>query len=233
MKFRLLYESPEFVAVDKPYGVHVHPPEDESIRIPKRKNGLAILRDQLGRYVYPVHRLDVPTSGVLLYALSSESASRLAALFAERKIEKEYFAIVRGILPESGVVDSPMAEEGKSEVEALTYYERRASVELPWPNARFPSSRYSIVWVRPETGRFHQIRKHLRRINHPIVGDTVHGDGVHNRHWRSAVGRPFLFLKCYSLAFENPFDGKRLVIRSRWNSEWLEAFDRFGSCPLT
>lgn len=233
MLLRLLYESPEFVAVDKPYGIHVHPPEDERFRIPKHQNGLAILRDQMGKYVYPVHRLDASTSGVLLYALSSEAASKLAPLFSERVMEKTYIAITRGAAKSAGCIDSPLAEEGKSAVSSVTHYERIHSIEVPWGNDRFPTSRYSLLRVNPETGRYHQIRRHLRRENHPIIGDTMHGDGIHNRHWRTEIGRPYLFLKCYSLGFTNPFDGKRLDIASYWNSEWLRAFDRFGICPYT
>lgn len=231
-RFRILYESADYVAVDKPYGIHIHPPEDERFRIPKSENGLAILRDQLGKYVYPVHRLDRSTSGVAIYALSSEAAGKLARLFSERTIAKTYVALVRGLAKDEGLIESPLAEEGKTAVEARTRFERLGSVEMPWANGRFSTSRYSLLRVTPETGRFHQIRKHLRRENHPIVGDVVHGDGVHNRHWRAEIGRPYLFLKCLSLEFIDPFDGTRRSIVSRWNSEWLRVFDHVGICPF-
>ncbi len=230
-RFRVLYETPDFVAVDKPYGIHVHPPEDERFRVSKATNGLALLRDQLGKYVYPVHRLDRSTSGVVLYALSSEAAGKLAGLFAARAIEKTYFALVRGDARERGEIVSPLAEEGKCAVEARTRFERVGGRELPWANERFPSSRYSLLRVSPETGRYHQIRRHLRRENHPIIGDTVHGDGVHNRHWRAVVGRPYLFLKAYSIAFRSPFDGRDVAIASYWNPEWLRVFERMEICP--
>lgn len=230
-RFRLLYESPEFVAVDKPYGIHVHPPEDERFGISKSTNGLALLRDQLGRYVYPVHRLDRSTSGVVLYALSAEAAGKLAGLFASREVEKTYFALVRGETRDAGEIDSPLAEEGKNAVEARTRYLRIGTREFPWANDRFATSRYSLLRVSPETGRYHQIRRHLRRENHPIIGDTVHGDGVHNRHWRTEIGRSYLFLKAYSLAFRSPFDGRRIELASYWNSEWLRVFERLGVCP--
>ncbi len=229
--FRILYESPEYVAVDKPSGIHVHPPEDERFRIPKFENGLAILRDQLGRRVYPVHRLDRSTSGVVLYALSSASAGKLARLFSEREIRKQYVALVRGETALTEVLDSPLSESGKDPVDARTDYRRLGRVELPWPNDRFETSRYSLLSVFPETGRYHQIRKHLRRATHPIVGDSIYGDGVHNRHWRAEIGRPYLFLKSLALEFRDPFDGQVRQIVSRWNSEWLRVFDRFGVCP--
>ena len=232
-RFRILHETPEFVAVDKPYGIHVHPPEDERFRVSKATNGLALLRDQLGKYVYPVHRLDRSTSGVVLYALSSDAASKLAGLFAKREVRKSYVALVRGEAKPRGEIDSPLAEEGKEAVEARTTFDRIGVRELPWANERFPSSRYSLLHVSPETGRFHQIRRHLRRENHPIIGDTVHGDGVHNRHWRAEIGRPYLFLKAYSLAFRSPFDGSEVAIASYWNSEWLRVFERMEICPYS
>ena len=230
-RFRILHESPEFVAVDKPYGIHVHPPEDDRFGISKSANGLALLRDQLGKYVYPVHRLDRSTSGVVIYALSSDAASKLAGLFANREVTKTYFALVRGEARASGEIDSPLAEEGKAAVDARTRYDRIGACELPWANDRFATSRYSLLRVRPETGRYHQIRRHLRRENHPIIGDTVHGDGVHNRHWRAAIGRSYLFLKAYSLAFRSPFDGSEIRIASYWNPEWLRVFEALGVCP--
>jgi tRNA pseudouridine65 synthase len=152
-------------------------------------------------------------------------------MFYRREIEKTYYAVVRGWTAESGEIDSPLSEEGKPEVPARTRFGRIGSAELPWPGSRFPASRYSLVRVVPETGRFHQIRRHLRRLNHPIVGDPVHGDGVHNRNWRSAIGRPYLFLKAHSLSFRNPFDGTDFSVASRWNPEWLKAFDLLGVCP--
>jgi tRNA pseudouridine65 synthase len=232
-RFRILFETPDFVAVDKPHGFHVHPPEDARFRVGKSVNGLAILRDQLGKYVYPVHRLDRSTSGVLLYALSSEAASKLAGLFSERAIEKTYYALVRGATREQGEIDSPLAEEDRPAVAARTRFERLATCELDWANDRFPTSRYSLVRVTPETGRYHQIRRHLRRENHPIVGDSVYGDGVHNRHWREEIGRRYLFLKAYSIAFRSPFDGSAISIKSQWNSEWLRVFEKFGVCPYS
>lgn len=230
-RFRILHETPDFVAVDKPYGIHVHPPEDERFRVSKATNGLALLRDRLGKYVYPVHRLDRSTSGVVLYALSSEAASKLAGLFANREVTKTYFALVRGEARESAEIDSPLAEEGKKEVDARTHFIRVGAREMPWANDRFATSRYSLLRVSPKTGRYHQIRRHLRRENHPIIGDTVHGDGVHNRHWRTEIGRPYLFLKAYSLSFRSPFDGSNVAIASYWNPEWLRVFERMGICP--
>jgi tRNA pseudouridine65 synthase len=231
MIFRILHQHERFVAVDKPAGIHVHPPEDERFRIPKRENGLAILRDQLGRHVYPVHRLDRATSGVLLYALDSEAAALLSGLFVRREPEKTYYALVRGHAGDESVIESPLAEEGKEAVDARTRFRTIARATLPWPNGRYETSRYSLLRVEPETGRFHQIRKHLRRAGHPIVGDAVHGDGDHNRLWREELGRRMLFLKTYSLAFRSPFDGARVELASYRSPEWIRAFDLLGACP--
>jgi len=189
---------------------------------------MRIVRDQLGSYIYPVHRLDVATSGVLLFALDSSSAARIQAQFAARTITKRYFAIVRGWTSEEGKVDSPL--DGAASETAFT---RIATMELPAPSKRYATSRYSLAAVEPLTGRRHQIRRHLAHLRHPLVGDTIYGDGTHNRIFRERIPQSGLFLKAYSIQLAHPRSGEELVIRSRWNRAWLEAFDLFGMCPIT
>jgi len=108
MNLRILYQDDQLVAVDKPAGFHVHPPEDASIRISPNTNSLLLLKRQLGKYLYPVHRLDRATSGVLVFALNPDAANGLARLFRDREIRKTYFCVVRGWVPENGVIDHPL-----------------------------------------------------------------------------------------------------------------------------
>lgn len=199
MELRVLYRDELFVAVDKPSGLLVHPLEDRRIRNRNEPTCMALLRDQIGRWVYPLHRLDRPTSGVVMFGLSSQAASLGSELFRERKVEKTYYAICRGWTDERGVIDEPI-DDG----EAVTEYLLKQRVELPVSVGKFPSSRYSLLEVRPLTGRFHQIRRHLKRIGHPLVGDTVRGDGPHNRLFRDRFGVRRLLLWCTRLAFEHP-----------------------------
>lgn len=234
--FRILYQDDDFVAIDKPAGFHVHAPEDEAHAVPKSVNAMALLRDQLGRYVYPAHRIDRATSGVVLYALTPEFCGRLGELFAARAVEKSYYAVVRGWTPEAGVIDSPMTTSLTSQadpVPSLTRYVRLHRFELPFETARFKTSRYSLLEAIPETGRLHQIRRHLRRLSYPIIGDTVHGDGEHNRYFRALFGRPYLYLKAYRVSFSHPRTGERIEIRARWNSAWHRLFEEAGFCPWT
>lgn len=237
VKLRILHEDQWVVAIDKPAGFYVHPPEDGTYRISKIWNCQATLRDQLGHYVYPLHRLDRPTAGVVLYAKAPEHVSAFQNLFRERRVNKTYFAVVRGWVSEEGRMDAPLDEEigdtGKfgAEKESLTFFSRLAQVELPFGNTRFPTSRYSLVKVDPQTGRFHQIRRHFQRESHPLVGDTVYGDGKHNRIFRNELKIPGLLLKAQRLDLLHPFSGERLQVESRWGGDWHRVFDIFGICP--
>ena len=185
----ILYRDDWLVAVDKPAGLLVH----RSL-IDKRATDFALqrVRDQLGRRVYPVHRLDRPTSGVLLFALDAGTARTLTAQFTAGQVVKTYLAIGRGYLEPAGVIDHALREEldaladanadpNKAPQTAITHFRRLATVELPYPVSRYPTVRYSLVELQPQTGRKHQIRRHLKPIFHPIIGDTTHGDGRHNQ----------------------------------------------------
>src|SRR5262249_31804642 len=140
------------------------------------------LRDQLGTYLFPVHRIDVGTEGVLLFALDKKSASILSSRFREGAIRKRYFAIARGWAPEGGTIDLPLELDSTGDLaEARTRFQTRARVELPHAvGKRFATARYSLVEAWPETGRYHQIRRHFARLSHPLVGDREHGDSHHN-----------------------------------------------------
>lgn len=225
---RIIYRDEHLVVVDKPAGFHVHPPEDTAHKISKNQNCLYLLGKQLNAYLYPVHRLDRATSGVLIFALSSEAASGLAAQFKKREVKKTYYCVVRGWIAERGSVDRPL-EPMK---DALTHFEKLATLEIAEPVGKFATARYSLVKVEPVTGRMHQIRKHLSGISYPLLGDSVYGDGRHNRFFREKFGISGLFLKASALDFVHPITGKRHLIHSRWGGAWHRVFDLFGVCPF-
>jgi len=230
--FRLLYEDADLVAVDKPPGIHVHPPEDTTHRIPKHQNGLAILRDQIGAYVYPIHRIDRATSGVVLYAKNAESARNLAMQFQERKTRKEYVALVRGWIEEERFVNqTPLDDENGVLQDAWTEGEVLSRIELPIPIGKYPCARYSLIRVNIKTGRRHQIRRHLRRMGHPLIGDTIYGVGEHNRLFRDQFGCSILFLKAFGLEWTHPRTLNLQVAYSRWNGDWQQIFNLAGVCP--
>jgi tRNA pseudouridine65 synthase len=224
-ELKIIYQDDHYVAIDKPAGRLVH-----RTRISEDTQFvLQQLRDQIGRRVYPVHRLDRPTSGVLVFGLDSDAARRLVGLFEQRLVTKRYLAVVRGFIRESDRIDYPLQEEeGRPLQEAVTGYRRLATVELPFAVGRYITARYSLVEVMPETGRMHQIRKHMKHIFHPIVGDTTHGDGKHNQLFRDQFGVYRLLLMASDLGFIHPYTGALLSLQSRPDNEITQLFDRLG-----
>jgi tRNA pseudouridine65 synthase len=237
MSLRILYQDESLVVVDKPAGFHVHPPEDTKHKIANAVNCLYLLSHQMNQYLYPVHRLDRATSGVLIFALKADIASNLAKLFNDREIEKTYYAVIRGwVKPGVSKIDYPLKEitRGGESVQkpSITHYEAIGWVELPINVGKFSTSRYSLVKVSPETGRMHQIRKHFAHLSHPLIGDTLYGDGPHNRIFREKFGVQQLYLKAFSLKLCHPATGVPQEFRSRWNHGWHQIFDLFGVCPI-
>jgi tRNA pseudouridine65 synthase len=229
---RLLYRDAHLVAVHKPAGLLVHRTD---LARGEREFLVQRLRDRLGQRVYPVHRLDRPTAGVMLFALSPAVAARLGAAFAERRVAKRYLAVVRGLGPEEARLDNPLREEDgrrpKAEMpalEAITVVRRLAGVELPVQVDRYPRSRYSLMEAQPLTGRRHQLRRHLAASGHPIIGDAKHGKGNHNRYFRDVMGCPGLLLAATRLALEHPVEGHRLVIEAALEIPMARLFSRFG-----
>jgi tRNA pseudouridine65 synthase len=216
----LLWRDADYVAIDKPSGLLVHPTE----LAPGEPSCLKILRDQLGMRLYPVHRLDRQTSGVLIFALSSEAARDLMVLWPEGGVRKLYQAVVRGWTAEQGEVDRPLRESPeKPRVPALSRYRRLQTVELPDPVGRYSTARYSRVEVETLTGRQHQVRKHLLSLSHPIVGDTTYGDGDHNRYFRAKFGIHRLLLHASRIEFKHP-KGMPLAIDSPVPDDFLRVF---------
>ncbi len=236
MSFRILYQDEYYVAIDKPAGFHVHPPEDLQHRISKRMNCLSLLRDQLGQFVYPVHRLDRATSGVLIFGLSSEGARRLSEAFQNHQVRKIYYCVTRGWISESGLIARPLKVHHDPSLlqESSTLFHRVAQCELDIPVGPYPKARYSLVQAQPLSGRRHQIRRHLAGEAHPLVGDTVYGRTEHNTLFKNHLKIPGLLLKAYALEFDHPFapgENQRVRIRSRWDRKWHQVFDLFQQCP--
>lgn len=229
MSLQLLYQDEHFIAVDKPSGYHVHPHEDRRNKVSRDKICLYLARDMVGKHVYPVHRLDAGTSGVLLFALSSGSASVIAKMFAEKRLRKIYHLVARGYVPEGGDIELPLELDSTGDlVEAKTSYTRLATVEFPVSVAkRFPTSRYSLVEARPMTGRWHQLRRHFNRISHPLIGDADHGDCRQNRFFRNELGVPGLCLKAQRLELTHPWTLREMKIEAPACEKWDKIYDLF------
>ncbi len=176
---------------------------------------LQTLRNQIGCHVFPVHRLDRPTSGILLFGLNAEIAARLCEQFSDRSITKEYAAIVRGHSPEAGEWDEPLREKHdrksdkrarhcKSAQDAVTRFETVQQWTVPFSAGRYETSRYSLVRISPRTGRKHQIRRHFNHMSHPVIGDTTYGDRRHNRLFREQFGIKRMLLAAVRMKFKHP-----------------------------
>jgi len=211
----IIFEDAHYVAINKPHGLLVH---RTRIAEEKKEFALQMLRDQLGQKVYAVHRLDRGTSGVLLFAKSPEATAPLVKQFEERQTNKVYYAIVRGYTPEAATIDSPIRpdkdHQHKEAQEAVTHYTRLATIELPIPVGRYQTARYSLVQVKPETGRMHQIRKHFAHIRHYIVGDKKHGDWRHNKMFLEELNSPNMNLHAAELYFTHPFTGQKIALKA-------------------
>ncbi len=213
------------MAVDKPPGLLVH---RTGLDAGETQFALQLLRDQLGRAVWPAHRLDKGTSGVLLFALDAETARALGQAFeAPDRVHKTYRAVVRGWPAAEGLVDHPLkrleddARAGRTEVQdAQTRYRTLARHELPLPYGGFPATRCALVDLQPLTGRRHQLRRHMKHIAHPILGDATHGKGPLNRAVAELLGVQRLWLHALRLELTHPVSGMALQIEAPCDQAW-------------
>ncbi|GAA5219167.1 tRNA pseudouridine(65) synthase TruC [Corallincola platygyrae] len=236
----ILYQDEDIVIIDKPAGMLVH---RSFLDKHETRFVMQTLRNQLGQHVFPVHRLDKPTSGCLVFALNSEMANRLAQLFELHQVNKEYHAIVRGYVNGSGTIDyalKPKVDKvadrfssGEKEAQsAVTDYVALKHLTLPIPVGKYPEARYSLLRLKPKTGRKHQLRRHLAHISHPIVGDTTHGDGRHNRLFRNEFECHELLLRATSISFEHPLSGRTVSAEAEWTANWLALLERENWTPV-
>ncbi|MCE9678153.1 tRNA pseudouridine(65) synthase TruC [Shewanella sp. AS1] len=232
----ILYEDEDIVAIHKPAGLLVH---RSYLARRERFFAMQLTRDKVGCHVFPVHRLDRPTSGVLLFAKSAEMANLLCEQFATKEIEKQYLALVRGNILEGDCLDYPLKQEfdelgdkyadpDKAAQEAQTSYQPLLNCEIPYPSGRYATSRFALVQLTPHTGRKHQLRRHMAHLRHPIIGDTTHGDGKQNRFFREHFGINRLWLIAKMLRFTHPRTGEPISIETELESEWLTIFEALG-----
>jgi tRNA pseudouridine65 synthase len=227
----ILFQDDHLVAINKPAGLLVH---RSRVDVHAKEFALQMLRDQIGQLVFPVHRIDRPTSGVLLFALNKECARELSVQFADRTVSKSYLAIVRGKAPESKRWDEPLIEkhdpatDGKSRKDkpaqdAVTEFESLDSWTVPFSAGKYPESRYSLIEAKPLTGRKHQLRRHFNHMAHPIVGDTTYGDRRHNRLFREQFGVNRLLLVAKRICFSHPINGQSIEVEASVGLEFENA----------
>ncbi|MEX2514063.1 MAG: pseudouridine synthase [Cyclobacteriaceae bacterium] len=211
----LIYEDEYYIAINKAAGVMVHKTALE--RDPETLFAVQLFRDQIGQKVYPLHRLDRPTSGILLFGKSSEAASMLQPLFTGAGIIKSYLAIVRGfVTPDHGIIDHPLAKDLKYENQAaLTEYWKLGEVEIPFSSSnRYDTSRYSLMKVYPHSGRMHQIRRHFAHMRNYIIGDNTHGDNKQNKFFRRQFNMHHMLLHAWKMKFNHPVFNEAVSIEA-------------------
>lgn len=222
----VLYRDRWLCAICKPGGLMVH---RTSIGT-DRRFAVQLLRDQIGHKVWPVHRLDRATSGVLLFALDPDIAGLVGRQFMAQEVEKRYLAVARGWVDETGVIDHRLKKHKHDEARAaVTEYRRLATGELPIALGEHDSVRYSLVEVRPGTGRRHQIRRHFKHISHHLIGDTTYGDGRHNRIFRQYHGCHRLLLHASRLELAHPVENRPLRLGASPDGEFVRVVEEvFG-----
>lgn len=227
----VLYRDARLIAIDKPAGLLVH-----RTLLDRHETEFAVqrLRDQIGQPVHPVHRLDRGTSGVLVFALDRDTARRLSETFANGGVEKRYLAVVRGWPATAGTIDHALKRvpddaewiDPRAQLlpqAAVTHWRRLASAELPIANERHPTTRIALLELQPETGRRHQIRRHLKHAAHPIIGDATYGKGALNRAFAAHTGCRRLLLHCAEMRFALPQEGGHMAsIRAPLSAAFAE-----------
>ena len=235
-ELEILYKDEYLVAINKPSGLLVHKSMIDKHEI---YYAMKILRDQIGEWVYPVHRLDKPTSGVLLFALDSETARLLSEQFKAHTIQKTYIAVVRGYAASSGVIEHALKEKldkisdknankDKEAQEAITKYKCLDTVEINASVGKYAKTRYSLVELKPQTGRKHQLRRHMKHINHHILGDTKYGRGEHNKFVREKYTMNRMLLHCISLEILHPYTQEKLALKAAVDTTFSNIFHEFN-----
>ena len=218
----IIYRDDYLIAINKPHGLLVHP---SSIARNADEFALQLLRDQIGQRVYPAHRLDRKTSGVLLFALDKTTNQSLTQQFTAKTLVKKYWAIVRGFTPEKLTIDYALKKDNGVLQTAVTHLKTIQHAEVDWPSGKHLSSRYSFIEVSPETGRMHQIRKHLAHIFHPIIGDRPHGCNKQNKLWLEKFEMKTMMLHARSLTFTHPVNAQEIQLTAQPSKPFVEVAD--------
>ncbi len=228
LKLEILHEDEHYISINKPAGVLVHRTnlaKEEGVLL-----AVQILRDQIGQKVYPLHRIDRPTSGILLFGKSSEAASLLQPLFPTSEIKKNYLCLVRGFIDENGIIEQPLKKNLNGELqEAKTEFCKLDQTEIPFASSpRYPTSRYSLIKVYPHTGRMHQIRRHMAHERHYIIGDSTHGDNKQNNFFRQQFGLSNMLLHAWTLEFKHPYTKAKTKIIAEIPAYFVEMAEKLS-----
>jgi len=222
LKLQILYQDDLLVAINKPNGLLVH---RTYIAEQDAQFALQLLRDQIDQKVFPIHRLDRKTSGVLMFALNSETVKIVQQQVENQSVTKKYLAIVRGWFPDEREVDYALTNDRGKTQEAITHFKLIEKTEVNIPFGKHETSRYSLIEAHPKTGRQHQIRKHLNHLRHPIIGDRPHGCNKQNRLFKERWNMNTMMLHAETFICKHPISNEKLKIVAPLNSEFIRMLD--------
>ena len=214
----IIFQDKHLAVINKPHGLLVH---QSPIARDAEEFALQMLRDQIGQNVWPAHRLDRKTGGLLLFSLSKEANALAQQLFRQNEIKKNYLAIVRGHTPDEMEIDYPLKKENGVVQEAFTFFKTLQKAEIDIALGKHPTSRYSLVEAEPQTGRMHQLRKHFAHIHHPIIGDRPHGCNKQNKLFKETWEMDTMLLHASELQFVHPFSKEKIHLKAPLHAEFI------------
>ena len=227
MNLDIIFEDQFVICVNKPNNMLVHHAY-HSRNVADETSLLQLIQAEKGIKVYPIHRLDRKTSGIILLAKETIHVSKFQELFTNNEIEKTYYGVVRGFSPESKTIDSPVkGRDASIHKDALTYLKTLEQIVLEIPVKPYDSSRYSLVELKPKTGRMHQLRVHTSKISHPLIGDIKYGDKNHDLMFEENFGWKNMFLHAGHLKFKHPFSEEVLILKANFPKDWISLFEEF------
>lgn len=232
---QILKEFENYWLVYKPRGWFVHPPSDKrALKKFSHKILTSWFLQNLNRKAFPIHRLDFATEGLMIWSKDSESAGILNELHYDERLIKTYHAVVRGSPADEGIVDIPLKSDAYLEpIVCITKFKTLKRLELPTQiNSEHATSRYSLMEVTLQTGRWHQIRRHFNRLSNPIIGDREHGDSHHNRYFRDQLKLDGLLLKAEKLEFTCPFSNEEKTFQAPPTEHWQKIYSLFDHRSL-
>ncbi|MBB6238700.1 tRNA pseudouridine65 synthase [Pedobacter sp. AK013] len=218
----IIYQDENLIAINKPHGLLVH---QSSIARDATEFALQLLRDQVGKHVSPVHRLDRKTGGILLFAFDKSPEIAVHQQFMNAETDKKYLAILRGFTPDTMDIDYPLAKENGTMQDAFTSFRTLQRAEVAVAFGKHPTSRYSLVEATPKTGRMHQLRRHFSHILHPIIGDRTHGCNKQNKFFKEQWDMTTMLLHASELTFSHPITKAKIHLKAGLHNEFKRVMD--------
>ena len=227
MELDIIFEDDYLIAINKPNKLLVH--HSHYSRNIRETSLAQLVRKYLNAKVHPLHRLDRKTSGLILFAKDVESCKTLQEQFFSNEVKKSYTALVRGHVTENLVIDSPIKNDDSGEYqEAESHLSPIQTIEYKKGVVPYPTSRYSMVKLSPITGRTHQLRKHMNKVAHPIIGDPKHGNRHHNHAFEEWFGHSNLYLHAHEIAFTHPQTSEKMMFSADFPDFWKRDLNELG-----